>query len=295
MKRVGFIGLGLMGAPMAANVARAGYPLTVYNRSPEKTASLNEVGARSAATPREVAAASDVVITMLTDAAAVEQVLRGDEGLLAGGRSGSVLIDMSTVSPDQSRSMAIEVEVQGWRKLEAPVYGSTGPARDGTLGIMVGGDPSLFEEQRDLLQTMGRSIFYMGRMGAGAATKLAFNLMVASQFQSLAEAMALAGSAGVDLGKLSEVIQATAVSSDLIRRKIANILGDNYAPAFPLKHMHKDLGLMLETGHALGVPLPATGAIHESFTAARSRGYGDLDAIAVFCLLAELSGSRAKP
>ena len=295
MKRVGFVGLVLMGAPMAANVARAGYPLTVYNRSPEKTASLGELGARSAATPRDVAAASDVVITMLTDAAAVEQVLRGEEGLLAGGRSGSVLIDMSTVSPDQSRSMAIEIEVRGWRKLEAPVYGSTGPAREGALGIMVGGDPALFEEQRDLLQSMGKSIFYMGRMGAGAATKLAFNLMVASQFQSLAEAMALAGNAGVDLSKLSEVIQATAVSSDLIRRKIANILGDNYAPAFPLKHMHKDLGLMLETGHALGVPLPATGAIHESFTAARSRGYGDLDAIAVYCLLAELSGSRAKP
>jgi 3-hydroxyisobutyrate dehydrogenase-like beta-hydroxyacid dehydrogenase len=191
--------------------------------------------------------------------------------------------------------MSIEVEVQGWRKLEAPVYGSVGPARDGTLGIMAGGDAALFEEQRELLGAMGKSVHYMGRMGTGAATKLAFNLMVAAQFQSLGEAMALAGSAGVDLGKVSEVILATAVSSDLLRRKVANILGDNYAPAFPLKHMHKDLGLMLEAGHSLGVPLPATGAIHETYTAARSRGYGDLDAVAVFCLLAELSGSRAKP
>jgi 3-hydroxyisobutyrate dehydrogenase-like beta-hydroxyacid dehydrogenase len=294
MKNVGFIGLGLMGAPMAANVARAGFPLTVYNRSPEKAGPLRDMGARVAESPRQVAAQSEVVITMLADAAAVEQTLRGEEGLLAGGRPGTVLIDMSTISPEQSQSMAIEIEAQGWRKLEAPVYGSTGPAKEGTLGIMVGGDPALFEAHRDLLLAMGKSIFYMGRMGAGAVTKLAFNLMAAAQFNSLAEAMALAQAGGVNLEKAGEVILATAVSSDLIKRKIANIVGDNYAPAFPLKHLHKDLGLMLETGHSLGVPLPATSAIHETYTAARSRGYGDMDSIAVFCLLTELSGSRTR-
>jgi 3-hydroxyisobutyrate dehydrogenase-like beta-hydroxyacid dehydrogenase len=294
MKNVGFIGLGLMGAPMAANIARAGFPLTVYNRSPEKAAPLRDLGARVAESPRQVAAQSEVVITMLADAPAVEQTLHGEEGLLAGGQPGTVLIDMSTISPEQSQSMAIEIEAHGWRKLEAPVYGSTGPAKEGTLGIMVGGDPTLFEAQRDVLQTMGKSIFYMGRMGAGAVTKLAFNLMAAAQINSLAEAMALAQAGGVDLGKAGEVILATAVSSDLIKRKIANITGDNYAPAFPLRHLHKDLGLMLETGHSLGVPLPATGAIHETYTAARSRGYGDMDAIAVFCLLAELSGVGAR-
>ncbi len=186
--RVGFIGLGLMGAPMAANVAKAGHPLTVYNRSADKALRLAELGAEVAETPLQVAARSDVVITMLSDAPAVEQVLRGEEGLLAGGRVGEVLIDMSTVSPEQSRSIAIEVEARGWRKLEAPVYGSTGPARDGTLGIMVGGDEALFREQRELLCAMGKNIFYMGPMGAGTLTKLAFNLMVAAQVASLAEA-----------------------------------------------------------------------------------------------------------
>lgn len=294
MRNVGFVGLGLMGAPMAINIARAGYPLAVYNRSAEKAEPLRTLGARVASSPKELAARCDVVITMLTDAAAVEQVLRGDEGLLAGGRPGEVLIDMSTVSPEQSRSMAIEIEVRGWRKLEAPVYGSTSRAQDGTLGLMVGGDAALLKEERELLQVMGKEIFHMGRMGAGALTKLAFNLLVAAQFNALGEAMALASSGGLDLQKVAEVIVSTPVASDLIKRKIQNIVGDNYAPAFPLKHLHKDLGLMLETGHALGVPLPATGAIHETYTAARSRGYGDMDSMAVFCLLAELAGSQVR-
>jgi 3-hydroxyisobutyrate dehydrogenase-like beta-hydroxyacid dehydrogenase len=292
MKRVGFVGLGLMGVPMAANLARAGYPLTVYNRTPDRAAPLLQLGASVADSPKDLAARSEVIITMLTDAQAVEQVLRGEEGLLAGGGPGTVLIDMSTVSPEQSRSLAIEVEARGWDKLEAPVYGSTGPAKEGTLGIMVGGPRAVFDRHMDVLQAMGKQIFHMGPAGAGTATKLAFNLLVAAQLQSLAEAMCLARGGGVDLEKMGEVIAAAPVASDLIRRKIVSIVGDNYAPSFPLKHMHKDLGLMVATGHALGVPLPATGAIHETFTAARSRGFGDLDAAAVFCLLAELAGSR---
>jgi 3-hydroxyisobutyrate dehydrogenase len=294
MKRVGFVGLGLMGTPMAANVAKAGYPLIVYNRSADKAAPLRQLGAEVAATPKDLAGRSDVIITMLTDAAAVEQILLGEEGLLAGGRRGEVLIDMSTISPAQSRSIARQVEAQGWRKLEAPVYGSTGPAREGKLGIMVGGDAALLEEHRHLLQAMGDRIFYMGPMGAGATTKLAFNLMVAAQLNSLAEAMALAMKAGVDLAQAGEVIASTAVASDLIKRKLGAIVGNDYRPAFPLKHLHKDLGLMLETGHALGVPLPATGAIHETYTAATSRGYGDLDSIAVFRHLTELAGMKEK-
>jgi 3-hydroxyisobutyrate dehydrogenase-like beta-hydroxyacid dehydrogenase len=205
-----------------------------------------------------------------------------------------VLIDMSTVSPQQSRSMAIEIGAHGWDKLEAPVYGSTGPAADGTLGIMIGGDTALFEEHRPLLEVMGKRLFPMGRMGTAAVTKLAFNLLVAAQFQSLAEAMTLASSGGVSPEHAGEVFAATAVASDLIRRKIGLVVRDEYPPAFPLKHLHKDLGLMLETGHALGVPLPATGAIHETYTAARSRGLGELDSMAVFCLLAELAGTTAR-
>ncbi len=294
-KRVGFIGLGLMGAPMAANIARAGYPLTVYNRSADKARSLAELGASVAETPKDVAARSDVVITMLSDAAAVEQILRGGEGLLAGGRTSEVLIDMSTVSPEQSRSIAIESESRGWRKLEAPVFGSTGPAREGSLGIMVGGDEALFNDQRDLLGVMGKHIYYMGPMGAGTITKLAFNLMVAAQLTSLAEAMTLAAKGGVGLRQMGAVLLATAVASDLVKRKVGVLVGGDFTPAFPLKHMHKDLGLIIDTGHTVGVPLPATSAIHELFTAAKARGHGDLDAIAIYSLLAELAGLPSEP
>jgi 3-hydroxyisobutyrate dehydrogenase-like beta-hydroxyacid dehydrogenase len=290
MKSVGFVGLGLMGAPMAANVARAGFPLTVFNRTREKAASLAALGAEIATTPAELAGRSQVVITMLTDAAAVELMLRGQGGLLAGGRPGTVLIDMSTVSPQQSCQLEAEVLTQGWLKLEAPVLGSTGPARQGTLEIVVGGERELFEAQRDLLQAMGKTFFYMGPMGAGALTKLAFNLMVGAQFHSLAEAMALAATGGIEPGRLGEVLTGTAIASDLLRRKIASLTAGDFAPGFPLKHLHKDLGLMLDTAHRLGVPLPATGAIHETLTAARSRGHGDRDSSSVYCLLAELSG-----
>jgi 3-hydroxyisobutyrate dehydrogenase-like beta-hydroxyacid dehydrogenase len=292
MKRVGFVGLGLMGAPMAANIAKAGFPLTVFNRSADKSAPLRDLGAHVAESPKELAARSDVVVTMLTDATAVGQMLRGHEGLLAGGRPGLVLIDMSTVSPEQSRSIEAEVEANGWRKLEAPVYGSTGPAREGTLGIMVGGDAGLLEEHRALLQAMGRQIFHMGTMGAGALTKLAFNLVVAAEVNGLAAAMALLAGGGVDLEQGGEVIASTAVASDLIKRKIGAIVRQDYAPAFPLKHLRKDLGLMLETGGALGVPLPATAAVHETYSAAAAQGYGEMDSIAVFRHLSGPAGSR---
>jgi len=294
MKAIGFVGLGLMGAPMASNLARAGFPLTVFNRTREKAIPLIELGANLARTPTECAERSEVVITMLTDAAAVAQVLRGEHGLLAGGRPGTLLVNMSTVSPEDSRSLEAEVAAHGWAKLEAPVLGSTGPARDGTLQIVVGGDRELFETHRDLLQAMGKTCFYMGPMGAGALTKLAFNLIVGAQFNALAEAMALAAKGGIEPRRLGEVLAGTAVASDLLRRKIASLTAGNFAPGFPLKHLHKDLGLMLGTGHRLGVPLPATAAIHEVCTAARSRGHGDLDSTAIYSLLNELSGLMSR-
>lgn len=292
-RRVGFVGLGLMGAPMAANVARAGFPLTVFNRSPHKAAPLKDMGAHVAMSPMEVAERSDVVITMLTDADAVGAVLAGDDGMLAAAGEGRISLDMSTISPEQSLALERLVEEHGWRRLEAPVYGSTGPAREGTLGILVGGDVGVLATCRSLLETMGSRIFHMGPMGAGAVAKLAFNLLVASQFNGLAEAMSLAVKGGVDARAAGEVFLATAVASDLLKRKVGAIVDEDYTPAFPLKHLHKDLGLMLQAGHALGVSLPATAAIHETYTGARSRGLGDLDSIAVYRHLAELAGEGA--
>ena len=290
MQRVGFIGLGLMGAPMAANIARAGYPLTVYNRTPAKAEPLLALGARQVSTPREVAQSSQTIVTMLADASAVEAVLSGPDGMLAGGQAGTVLIDMSTVAPEQSRRIGSGVAAQGWLMLDAPVFGSTGPAKDGCLGILVGGDEEVFEAQRALLEKMGKHLFYFGPQGSGATAKLCFNLMVASQVAGLAEAMSLAAKGGLDLEQVGRAILASPVASVLVQRKIGNMVGNDFPAAFPLKHMHKDLGLMVGTAHALGAALPVTASIHQLFSAARARGYGEEDFAAVFRMLAEMAG-----
>ena len=290
MKRVGFVGLGLMGGPMAANVVRGGFPLTAFNRSSAKAEPLRALGVKLAATPRDVAAASDVVICMLTDAAAVHNVLTGEYGLLAGGRKGMTLIDMSTVAPEQSRDTAAGIAGYGWEMLDAPVFGSTGPAREGKLGIMVGGEAALFEEHRDLLATMGTVILHLGPQGSGALAKLCFNLMVAAQVGSLAEAMTLAAKGGVSLEAMGTIIKSSPIVSNLIERKIGNIVAGDYAPAFPLKHLHKDLGLMTDTARQVGARLPATEAYYELFTQAKAAGLGEQDAVALYRQLAAMAG-----
>jgi 3-hydroxyisobutyrate dehydrogenase-like beta-hydroxyacid dehydrogenase len=290
MQKVGFIGLGLMGGPMAENVARAGYPLTVFNRSAEKAGPLLELGAALADSPRGVAQNSEVVVTMLSNASAVRSVLEGEEGLVAGAPEGMVLIDMSTLSPAESRSNAAFLNAHGIEMLDAPVYGSTGPAREGTLGIMVGGDEKLFESQRELLSVMGKNIFFMGGQGSGSTIKLCFNLMVAAQVTSLAEAMVLAMKAGLDLKQVGEVITSSGINSGLIERKVENIVTGSYAPAFPLKHMHKDLGLMVSTSIDLDASLPATGLTHQLYTAARASGFAEEDFSAIYKVLAQMSG-----
>jgi len=289
-QKVGFIGLGLMGGPMAANVARAGYPLTVYNRTPEKAAPLKELGAQVAASPREVAANSEVIITMLSDAAAVEGVLVGEDGVLAAARSGMVLIDMSTVAPDQSRHLADIAAERGMKMLDAPVLGSTGPAQEGTLIILVGGDRDVLEAHRDLLGTMGRAVHYMGPQGSGALAKLAYNLIVAAEVAALAEAMALVAKGGLDVDLFGRIIGDSPIASTLIQRKTQNMVASRHEAAFPLKHMHKDLGLMVRTAAALGVALPTTAVIHQLYTAARVTGHADEDFSAIYCLLASMAG-----
>jgi 3-hydroxyisobutyrate dehydrogenase-like beta-hydroxyacid dehydrogenase len=290
MKRVGFVGLGLMGGPMAANVARAGYPMTVFNRTSTKAAPLVAVGATLASTPRDVAVASDVVICMLSDTAAVREVLGGEEGLLAGGREGMTLIDMSTVAPEESRATAADLAAHGWRMLDAPVFGSTGPAKEGKLGIMVGGEAEAFEAHRDLLATMGTFLVHLGPQGSGALAKLCFNLMVAAQVESLAEAMTLAAKGGLSPEAMGQILRVSPILSNLIDRKIGAIVSGDFTPAFPLKHMHKDLGLMVGTARQMGARLPATEATLEVFTQAKAAGHGELDAVAVYCQLASTAG-----
>lgn len=292
MKRVGFIGLGLMGGPMAANIARAGYPLTVYNRTASKTESLRELGARVAASPKEAAEYSDVVVTMLSEGRAVEQVVFAQDGLLAGARAGLVIIDMSTIAPDETRSIAARLSTHQVKMLDAPVMGSTGPAAAGALGIMVGGEEEVFEAQRDLLGVMGKDLYYMGPQGSGAQMKLSMNLLVAAQLASLCEAMVMASKAGLDIAQAGQIIASSGIASNLISRKVANIVNQDYTPAFALKHIHKDLGLIVRTAESVGAAIPVTSLIHQLYTAAREQGHGEEDSAALFYLLAEMAGLK---
>lgn len=291
MENVSFIGLGLMGGPMAANVVAGGYAVTVYNRTPAKCAPLLDLGASEAGSPAEAAAGADAVILMLSDATAVEMVLFGPQGVASSAKEGSVVIDMGTIAPDQARAHAERLGESGLAMLDAPVYGSTGPARAGTLGILVGGPEDVLESHRPILETMG-SVFYFGPQGSGALAKMAFNLMVAGQMASLAEAMVLAAKGGLDLGQFGRMVAGSGISSNLIERKVRKIVEADDSPAFPLRHMQKDLGLMVRTADALGAAIPATSVLHQIFTAARERGLADKDFAAIYWLMADLAGLR---
>jgi 3-hydroxyisobutyrate dehydrogenase-like beta-hydroxyacid dehydrogenase len=290
MKTVGFIGLGLMGTPMATNIARAGFPLKVYNRTAAKANALASHGVQVAASPKEAAIDSDVVITMLSDQNAVEQVVFSEEGVLAGASPRLVWIDMSTIAPDESRRNATRVAAHGIKMLDAPVMGSTGPAAAGLLIILVGGDREIFESQRDLLGAMGKDLHYMGLQGNGTSMKLSMNLLVATQLAALSEALVMAAKSGLDLAQAGEIIASSNVASNFITRKITNIVNQDYKPAFPLKHMHKDLGLIVRTAEAAGAVIPATGVIHQLFSAAKEQGHAEEDVSALYRLYAELAG-----
>ncbi len=290
LQKVGFIGLGLMGGPMAANVARAGYPLTVYNRSPEKLEPLLQLGAQAAASPKAVAEASEVVITMLSDAAAVEATVFGAEGLLAGAHPGMVLIDSSTIAPDQSRSIASRLLSAGVQMLDAPVMGSTGPAAAGQLTFLVGGEEQVLAACRALLSTMGKDIYYLGPSGSGASLKLCMNLMVAAEVVALSEAVVMARKAGIDPAQACQIIAGSNIASNFITRKANNIAQGDFRPAFPLKHLHKDLGLIVRTAHDLQASLPTSAVSHQLFSAAMAEGYAAEDCSAIYRLISQLSG-----
>jgi 3-hydroxyisobutyrate dehydrogenase-like beta-hydroxyacid dehydrogenase len=291
-KRVGFIGLGLMGRPMSTNLGKAGYPLTVFDSLPEKMAPLKDIGASVAGSSREVAQSSDVVITMLNDAPAVDRALSGPEGLLAGARKGLVWVDMSTIGPQEARAFAARAEAVGIHKLEAPVFGSTGNAADGSLGLMVGGEQDVFESHKDVLGVLGKHLFYLGSHGSGATAKLACNLMVAAQVFSMAEAMTLAAKGGIPLSRMGEIIAASGFVSGLIQRKIPNMVTGDYAPAFSVKNVHKDLELMVRTAHEQRMALPMAGMMHQMYCAAMASGMADQDFAAIFRVVGGLAGMK---
>jgi 3-hydroxyisobutyrate dehydrogenase-like beta-hydroxyacid dehydrogenase len=281
MQNIGFIGLGIMGTPMAANLIKAGFRLTVWNRTPEKCVPLTELGAVQAPSPRQVVEASDVTIAMLADPAAAEAVCRGDEGVVAGIKPGKGYVDMSTVAPETSQSLALSVRGAGGLFLEAPVSGSKKPAEDGTLVILAAGDRPLFDQAQPALAAMGKKILFLGEVGQGARMKLVANMVMGGMMTMLCEGLTLGARAGLELADILDVLDAGAMSNPMFRLKGPQIVQDTFPPAFPLKHMQKDLRLALNLGNQLGQALHTTASANELFKTALGMGLGDSDFAAV--------------
>jgi len=278
---VGFIGLGLMGRPMSLNLVKAGYAVTVWNRTPSRADEVVAAGAKLAASPREVASASDFLITIVSDPPALEEVLWGTNGAMQTLKRGSIYIDSSTVSPALARKISAACGQRGVRFLDAPVTGGDWGAKKGELVFMVGGDAQTLKDAEPVIGAMGKKWFHLGPNGAGQTIKLAMNSLMALQVDALAEAVALVAGAGLAPEKLIEVMQSSMARSTVLDVKSQNFLKADYTPSFPLRLMHKDLGLALDLGNQVGVPLPAVAAARETYNAVKGAAKEDLDYSAV--------------
>jgi len=296
-ERLGFIGLGIMGFPMAENLMKAGYALAVYNRTRSKAEELAGFsppgfspprrGAVVADTPAEVGRQAQVIFLCVGDSAAVLEIA---ENLLPGIQPGSLVVDCSTISPSVSRQVAGRFRERGVDFLDAPCSGSKAGATNATLTFMVGGSPKAFERAQPYLQVMGKKAIYIGGPGMGLQAKLTQNLIGALTVQAMAEGFVLARKAGLSPSLVLEILQASVARSAMIEVKLPMVLKRSFEPTFHLKWMHKDLGLMLESGRELNVPLPATALVHELFGASVALGHGEEDLAAAITLLETLAG-----
>ena len=279
--KIGLIGLGLMGRPMGMNLLKAGFPLTVWNRTPARAQELVAAGAHLAESPSELAARSELVISIVSDPPALEEVLWGANGAMQSFQRGSIYMDSSTVSPDLVRKIAAACAEREVRFLDAPVTGGDWGAKKGELLFMVGGDAQTLTDVEPVLRVLGKRWFHLGPNGAGQTIKLAMNLILALQVDALAEALALVTGAGLEEEKLVEVLQSSMARSGVLDVKAPNLLKGEYTPSFPLRLMHKDLRLALELAKEKNVELPAAAAAYKTYSAVKDAAKEDLDYSAV--------------
>ena len=280
-QKIGLIGLGLMGRPMGMNLLKAGHSLKVWNRTASRADELVAAGAKLAKSPQEAAAASDFLLTMVSDPPALEEVLWGRNGAIQGLKRGSIYVDSSTISPSLARKIAAACAERGTEFLDAPVTGGDWGARKGELVFMVGGEESTLKKAEPILRVMGKKLFHLGPNGAGQTIKLAMNGILALQVGAMAEALAVVKRAGLVEEQLIEVMQSSMARSGLLDLKAPLMVKGEYKPSFPLRLMHKDLGLLLDLGNQLGVALPATAAAREVYSYVKGEAKEDLDYSAV--------------
>jgi len=291
--RIAFLGLGIMGSRMAANLSRAGFELTVWNRTHEKAdAFATEHGATVFDTPAEAAAVSDIVITMVVDGDQVQQVLLGSDGVATRARPGLLCIDCSTIGPTTTRAIAKVLEHHGVNLLDAPVTGSSPKAEAGTLTIMAGGTDEDFARARPVLEVMGSLIVHAGPLGHGQMVKLINNSVAAINATVVGEALLVAKRAGVDLDALVKVMAAGSGGSTMLELKAGPMIDHDYSTLFRLAHMLKDVRLCLDEGQAIGAPFPSAAYVREILTAADGRGHGDDDFAALIEALEDFAGIK---
>jgi 2-hydroxy-3-oxopropionate reductase len=289
MKTIGFIGLGIMGSPMAANLVRAGFEVAGHTRSRPGLDRLTAAGGRAADSVAEAAAGADAVITMLPDSPDVESVLLGPDGVLANAAPGTLVIDMSTISPQTARAVAAAAD--GFRVLDAPVSGGERGAVEGTLSIMVGGSDDDVAAARPVFEALGTTIVHVGPAGAGQTVKAANQLVVAGTIQLVAEAIVLLETSGVDAEAGLRVLAGGLAGSTVLDRKAASMLAREFAPGFRVDLHHKDLGIMLDAARSAGAVVPVGALVAQLMAALRAQGDGGLDHTALLRLTERLSGS----
>jgi 3-hydroxyisobutyrate dehydrogenase len=293
-KQIGFIGLGTMGIPMVRNLMKAGFVVTVYNRTASKVNKMVSEGAVRAASPKELAADNAVIITMVSDTPDVENVILGKNGVIEGIKSDSIVIDMSTISPEATRKIALSLKQKGCFMLDAPVSGGEQGAIDGTLSIMVGGDLAVFEKCLPIFEAMGKNIVYLGQSGMGQTVKLMNQILVAGNLNAVVEALVFARKQGIDLEKAIEAIKGGAAGSWQLTNLAPRMLKRDFRPGFKTGLMKKDLKLVMEAASASGTPLPATSLINQLFYLLDSASENENGTQSLVKVLERLSGIEVK-
>jgi 2-hydroxy-3-oxopropionate reductase len=290
MTTVAFIGLGIMGGPMAANLVKAGFEVVGYNRSPEPVKRLVDAGGRGAESVADAVRGADVIVTMVPDSPDVEAVTGGDDGVFAAAKSGAIYVDMSTIRPDVAVRVAEAGHKAGLRVLDAPVSGGEAGAVEGSLSIMVGGEPAEFAAAKPVLEAVGKTIVHVGPAGSGQTVKAANQLIVAGNIQLLAEAVVFLEAYGVDTKAALEVLGGGLAGSTVLNRKGPNMLSREFAPGFRLALHHKDMGIVTSAAREAGVVIPLGSAVAQLIAALVARGDGGLDHSGLLKLALELSG-----
>lgn len=289
MENIGFIGLGIMGKPMCLNLIKSGYPVTVYNRTASKLDEIVHAGAEASDSPSKVAERSDIIITIVTDSPDVEEVILGKEGVIHGAKTGSVVIDMSTISPSVTRTIAKKLNEKGVEMLDAPVSGGDTGANAGTLAIMVGGKKDIFERCLPVFEVLGKSITHVGDHGMGQTVKLCNQILVSVTNMAVCEALLFAKKSGVDPAVMIEATKNGAAGSWQLSNLAPKMVARDFAPGFMIDLQQKDLRLALESAREMHLPVPALSLVHQLFTGCQSVGEGSEGTQALIKSLERLS------